>query len=146
MTYEQLLPALRDELVSLGVSAVVRYGEIFSGRPTAPVAALGIKSCFISGGDFEIVFSLSLLSPRSFGASGCASLFTQLSGAVSALSSAFDKPALACGDTSFDAKTDCFVCRATLSTTTAASEDGGGPGDDEGVFLDFTVTGVETLG
>lgn len=150
MTYEQLLPALRNELISLGVSATVRYGGISSGRPSAPIAALGIKSCSISGGDFDVVFSLSLLSPRSFGASGCASLFTQLSGAVSALSSAFDKPVLACGDTSFDTKTDCFVCRATLSGRAAASE-GGGPGDgdgpgDEGVFLDFNVTGVEILG
>jgi hypothetical protein len=146
MTYEQLLPALRDELASLGVSAVVlSYADKVNIRPTAPVAALSIKSCSISGEDFDVVFSLSLLSPRSFGASGCALLFTQLSNAVSALSSAFGGPVLACGDTSFDTKTDCFVCRATLSTTTVASEDSGDTGG-EGVFIDFNVMGVEILG
>jgi len=145
MTYEELLPALRDELISLGVSAaVLRYAEALSGRTAEPVAALGIKSCSVAARGFEVVFSLTLLSPRSIGASGCGALFSRLSAAVSALSSAFENPVLACGDTNFDTKTDCFVCRATL-TALAGATDENAP-SDEGVFLDFTVTGVERLG
>ena len=142
MTYAELLPALRDELVSLGVSAaILRYGEK-SARLNSPVAALGIKSCSLAGEDFELTFSITLLSPRFLGPSGCEALFSELSRAVSSLSSAFENPVLACGDTSFDTKTDCFVCRATLSTRTASSKDGGGA-VDEGVFLEFKVLGVE---
>ena len=143
MTYEQLLPALREELVSLGVSAaVLRYGDGSGVRPSSPVAALGIKSCSVAGGGFDVVFSITLLSPRSFGPSGCEALFSQLSLAASALSSTFENTVLACGDTSFDTKTDCFVCKATLSTLAAATG-GGGENGGEGVFLDFEVLGVE---
>jgi|GEM_PF-873645 len=141
MTYSELLPALRNELISLGLSAaVLRYGE-GGGRPSSPVAALGIKSCSVAGESFEVVFSITLLSPRSYGPSGCEALFSELSRAVSSLSSAFENPVLACGDTSFDTKTDCFVCRATLSVRTAGSDDGGD--GEEGVFTDFRVLGVE---
>jgi len=145
MTYEELLPKLRDELVSLGVSAaVLRYADTVSARAVSPAVALGIKSCSVAANGFDVSFSLTLLSPRSNGAAGCATLFSQLSNAVSALSSAFTNPVLACGDTSFDTKTDCFVCRATLSAFVASSEGGGSVG--EGVFLDFAVMGVEKLG
>ena len=140
MTYERLLPALRVELISLGVSAaVLRDGE-GGARPSSPVAALGIRSCSVAAGGFDVQFSITLLSPRRFGPSGCDALFSQLSRAATALSSAFASPVLSCGDTSFDAKTDCFVCKAELSCFAAAS---GGESTDEGVFRDFKVLGVE---
>ena len=142
MTYSELLPALRDELVSLGVSAAVfRYGES-GARPSSPVAALGIKSCSLAGEGFDVLFSITLLSPRSFGPAGCETLFSELSRAATSLSSAFESPVLSCGDTSFDTKTDCFMCRATLSTRTASSK-GGDETEDDGIFLDFSVLGVE---